>query len=66
MDCPFLSNCRMSPCTSTSDVFAHTLLLSDKYCKDDWFPLCPRFRNQQFSGTPPVVFCDVACSPRLS
>ena len=48
MDCPLLSSSRLNPCKSTSDLFAHTLFSSDKYCKGVWFSLCPRFRQQQF------------------
>lgn len=48
MDCPLLSSSRLKPCSSTRDVFAHTLFSSDKYCRGIWFTLCPRFRQQQF------------------
>ena len=57
MDCPLLSSSRLKPCRSTSDLFAHTLFLSEKYCKGVWFTLCPRFRQQQF---PVSLFMDTA------
>ncbi len=47
MECPLLSCSRSEPCRSTSDLFAHTLFSSDKYCKGAWFTLCPRYRHQQ-------------------
>ncbi len=47
MDCPLLSMSRLKPCRSTKDVFAHTLFLPDKCCKDIWFTLCPLFRQQR-------------------
>jgi hypothetical protein len=49
MDCPLLSCSRPGPCRSTSDLFAHTLFTSDKYCKGAWFTLCPRYRHQQIN-----------------
>jgi hypothetical protein len=47
MDCPLLSNSRLKPCKSTSDVFANTIFSSDKYCKGIWFTLCPLYRQQK-------------------
>jgi hypothetical protein len=57
MDCPLLSRSRLKPCKSTKDVFAHTLFLSDKYCKGILFTLCPLFRQQQ--GKCGQIFDDV-------
>jgi hypothetical protein len=48
MDCPLLSSSRLKPCRSTSNLLAHTLFSSDKYCTGIWFTLCPLFRHQQF------------------
>jgi hypothetical protein len=47
MDCPLLSNSRLKPCKSTSDLFANTIFSSDKYCKGIWFTLCPLYRQQK-------------------
>jgi hypothetical protein len=55
MDCPLLSHSPLKPCKSTSNLFAHTLFSSDMYCKGIWFPLCPRFRQEQFHN--PVCQC---------
>lgn len=51
MDCPLLSSSRLKPCRSTSDLLAHTLFSSDKFCKGAWFRLCPRFRQQHFKAS---------------
>jgi hypothetical protein len=59
MDCPLLSSSRLKPCKSTSDLVAHASFSSDKYCKDPWFTLCPRFRQQQF---PVILSADAAAS----
>jgi hypothetical protein len=59
MDCPLLFRSRLNPCRSTSNLFANTLFLSDKYCKGEWFTLCPRFRHQQF----PLSLHDTATAP---
>ncbi len=49
MDCPLFSSKHLKPCRSTSDLLAHTVFSSDKYCKGIWFTLCPWFRQQQFN-----------------
>jgi hypothetical protein len=51
MDCPLLSHNRLNPCRSTSDLMAHTIFSSDKYCKGIWFTLCPLFRQHHFKVT---------------
>ncbi len=56
MDCPLLSNSRLKPCKSTSDLFANTIFSSDKYCKGIWFTLCPLFRQQKIHENVKVDF----------
>ncbi len=50
MDCPLLARNRQKPCRSRRDLFAHTLFAPEKYCKGEWFTLCPLFRQQQDIG----------------